>query len=284
MIRGIFTSASGMHVMQERLDIIANNLANVDLIGYKKDLPVMKAFPDIQVRRGDDDGLVVSPLGSYDKMPFVGRLGTGVELNESYTIFNQGSLIETNNEFDIALDGQGFIAVETEKGERYTRNGSFTIDKDGYLVTKDGFKVLTEDGRYIQIKKNNFVIDKEGNIYQNNEYANDPHRLVQLEENEWRDTALIGRLKIVRFPRERELRREGNSLYYENEFTGKAYIAQREERPKVLQGFLEKSNVDPVIEMVNMIEVQRCYEANQKSIQNHDQTLGRIINEVGVYR
>ncbi|MCK4797169.1 MAG: flagellar hook-basal body protein [Spirochaetes bacterium] len=283
MIRGIFTSASGMTVMQSRLDIISNNLANIDKTAYKKDVAVMKSFPDIQVRRQFDDGLVVFPLGSYDKMPFVGKLGTGVELNESYTNYSQGNLKETSNDFDFALDGKGFIAIETEKGERYTRNGSFTIDKHGYLVTKDGYKVLSETG-YIQIKKNNFIIDKEGNIYQNSEFAGDPNRLVQKDENEWRNTELIGTLKIVRFPRERELRRQGDSKYYEDKFTGPVNIASGDERPKVLQGFLESANVNPVTEMVQMIEVQRSYEANQKSIQSHDQTLGRIINEVGMTR
>ena len=284
MIRGIYTSASGMAAMQSKLDIISHNIANVDLTGFKRDVVVMKAFPDIQIRRGEDDGLVSLPIGSYDTMPFVGKLGTGVEVNESYTIYEQGSLKETGNEFDFALDGKGFIAIETEKGERYTRNGSFTIDKDGYLVTKDGLRVLNELGGYIKIKKNNFIIDKEGNIYQNNEFAEDENRLVQKEENEWRDTELIGRLKIVRFPRERELRREGNSFYYENLFTGENYIAQGNERPKVLQGFLESANVNPVIEMTQMIEVHRAYEANQKSIQSHDQLLGKVINEVGLVR
>jgi flagellar basal-body rod protein FlgF len=283
MLRGIYTAAAGMNVMQEKLDIISNNLANVDLAGYKKDVAVMKEFPDIQIRRGSDDGLMAFPLGSYDKMPFVGKLGTGVELNESYTIFSQGSLKETSNDFDFAMDGKGFIAVETEKGERYTRNGSFTIDRDGFLVTKDGLKVLSEDGP-IQIKANNFVIDKEGNIYQNNEFAGDKNRLVQKEENEWKQTEQIGRLKIVRFPRERELRREGNSFYYESEFTGKPFIAEGKDRPKVIQGFLEAANVDPVIEMTQMIEVQRTYEANQKSIQSHDQLLGKVINEAALAR
>lgn len=283
MLRGIHTSASGMNVMQARLDIISNNLANVDLVGYKKDITTMKEFPNIQIRRDSDDGLLSFPLGSYDKMPFVGKLGTGVELNESYTIFSQGSLKETSNDFDFALDGKGFIAVETEKGERYTRNGSFTIDKEGFLVTKDGLKVLSENGP-IQIKANNFVIDKEGNIYENKEYSDDKERLVQKEENEWKETEQIGRLKIVRFPRERELRREGNSFYYENEWTGTPYIAEGNERPKIMQGFLEAANVDPVIEMTQMIEVQRTYEANQKSIQSHDQLLGKVINEAGIAR
>lgn len=283
MIRGIYTSASGMAAMQKKLDVLSNNLANVNKTAYKRDITITKAFPDIQIRRTSDDGLVSFPLGSYDSMPEVGKLGTGVELNESYTVFKQGGLTETSNDFDFALDGKGFIAVETEKGERYTRNGSFTIDKDGYLVTKDGLKVLSEDG-YIKIKKNNFIIDKEGNIYQNSDYTNDDERLVQKDENEWQNRELIGRLKIVRFPHERELRRQGNSLYYESEFTGPAMIALGDARPKVHQRFLETSNVNPVIEMVKMIEVQRTYEANQKSILSHDQTLGKAINQVGVYR
>lgn len=283
MLRGIYTSASGMSAMQSKLDIISNNLANVDLNGYKQDVSVLKSFPDIQIRRGKDDGLVSFPLGSYDTMPFVGKLGTGVELNESYTIFSQGSLKETSNDFDFALEGKGFIAVETEKGERYTRNGAFTIDKEGFLVTKDGLKVLSEEGP-IQIKTNNFVIDKEGNIFVNSEYMDDPNRMVLKEENQWSETEQIGRLKIVRFPRERELRREGNSFYYEDEFTGKPYIAEGENRPTVLQGFLEAGNVNPVVEMTKMIEVQRAYEANQKSIQSHDQLLGKLITDVGVAR
>ncbi|MCG8570516.1 MAG: flagellar hook-basal body protein [Spirochaetes bacterium] len=283
MIRGIFTSASGMQTMQNKLNIISNNLANTDLVGFKKDVVITKAFPDIEIRRGSDDGLVSFPLGSYDEMPSVGQLGTGVELNESFTVYNQGSLKETSNDFDLALEGKGFLTIETEKGERYTRNGTLTIDKDGFLVNKDGLKVLSETG-YLQIKKNNFIIDKEGNIYQNAEFSGDPQRLVQKEENEWKETEWVGRLKIVRFPRERELRREGNSFYYENEFTGEPFIAEGNQRPKVLQGFLETSNVNVVTEMVQMIEVQRNYEANQKSIQSQDALLNKVINEAGIAR
>jgi len=283
MLRGIYTAASGMAAMEKKLDIISNNLANVDLVGFKQDMAIMKANPDMQIRRFDDDGKLSFPLGSYDEAPFVGKLGTGVELNESYTVFNQGSLKETGNDFDLALDGKGFIAIETEKGERYTRNGSFTIDKEGYLITKDGLKVLTETGP-IKIKSNNFVIDKEGNVYQNNEFGQDENRLVLREENEWKETEFIGRLKIVRFPRERELRREGNSFFYKDQFTGEPFIAEGNQRPNVLQNFVEAANVNPVTEMTMMIEVQRSYEANQKSIQSHDQLLGKLINEAGLVR
>lgn len=283
MIRGIHTSAAGMSVMQGKMDIISNNMANVDLSAYKKDVAVMKAFPDIQIRRGSDDGLMAFPLGSYDTMPVVGKLGTGVELNENFTIWEQGNLKETSNDFDFALDGKGFIAIETELGERYTRNGAFTLDKNGFLVTKEGYKVLSETG-YIQIKENNFAVDKEGNIYVNKEYDNDPNRLVKKEENEWKERELIGTLKIVRFPRERELRKEGSSFYYSTEFSGSAQIARGNNRPTVLQGFREGSNVNIVSEMVQMIEVQRLYEANQKAIQSHDNLLGKAINQAGIAR
>lgn len=283
MIRGIHTSAAGMSVMQGKMDIISNNMANVDLSAYKKDVAVMKAFPDIQIRRSSDDGLMAFPLGSYDTMPVVGKLGTGVELNENFTIWEQGNLKETNNDFDFALDGKGFMTIETERGERYTRNGAFTLDKDGYLVTKEGYKVLSETG-YIQIKENNFAIDKEGNIYVNKEYENNPNRLVKRDENEWKERELVGTLKIVRFPRERELRKEGSSLYYSTEFSGSAQIATGNNRPEVLQGFREGSNVNVVSEMVQMIEVQRLYEANQKAIQSHDNLLSKAINQAGVAR
>ena len=284
MVRGIHTAAAGMSVMQSRMDIISNNMANVDLTSFKKDVAVMKSFPDIQIRRGQDDGLMAFPLGSYDTMPVVGKLGTGVELNESFTVWEQGSLKETENDFDLALDGKGFMAVESERGERYTRNGSFTLDKEGFLVTKEGLKVLSEDDSHIQIKENNFAIDKEGKIYVNKEYEGDPNRLVKKDENEWKEREYIGTLKIVRFPRERELRREGTSFYYADEFSGSPIVATGNKRPQVLQGFKESSNVNVVSEMVQMIEVQRLYDANQKSIQSHDSLLSKSVNQVGIAR
>ena len=124
MLRGIYTGASGMIAQDARMDAIANNLANVDQTGYKKDLTLFKAFPDMLLRRINDDGLGITPAGSYDTMPIVGKLGTGVEVNEVYTQFDQGSLQSTENNFDLALEGQGFFTVMTERGERYTRNGA----------------------------------------------------------------------------------------------------------------------------------------------------------------
>jgi flagellar basal-body rod protein FlgG len=279
MVRGLYTGASGMLVQMKRIDVLSNNLANVDTPSYKKDTTIMKSFPEMLMRRINDDGVRVIPSGSYDLMPVIGKMGTGVEVNEVYTRFTQGAFKQTQNDFDLALEGGGFFSVETEDGERYTRNGSFLIDRDGFLVTKDGFQVLGENGP-IQLKKNNFIVDEDGNIFENAEYSEDPLRLVSMEENEWNQTVLLDRLKIVDFPKLRYIKKIGESLYKETDYSEKAFIIEND-RPKVRQGFLEASNVNPVIEMVNLIEVHRTYEANQKMIQAHDAMLSKAVNEVG---
>jgi len=278
LIRGLYTGASGMVVQMHRLDTISNNLANVDLNGYKRDTAINKAFPEILLRRMNDDGMFVFPLGSIDTTPIVGKLGTGAELNEVYTAFTQGSLKQTENPFDLALEGEGFLSVLLPDGERYTRNGSFLLNDEGYLVTKHGEFVLGENGP-IQAKKNNFVIDQDGVIYQNATYSGDERRLVSLEENEWENLERVDRLRIVDFKRPRYLKKMGNSFWRDTEESGPAEIAVGDSRPKVRQGFLESSNVNVVTEMVQMIEVQRTYEANQKMIQTQDSLLGRLINE-----
>jgi len=276
MIRGIYTGASGMISQQARLDVVANNLANVDQTGFKKDQAIFKAFPDMLIRRINESGLGITPAGSYDSMPFVGKLGTGVEVNEVYTQFKQGSLQRTENNFDLALEGNGFFTVNTERGERYTRNGAFTLDQDGILVNHNGYPVMGENG-IIKIQQNNFIINERGEILVNNAISRDPRDAVGMENNDWGDPVVIDRLKIVDFENVREIKKEGDSLYTETEFSGPPLPP---ENVKVVQGFLEKSNVNIIREMVDMIEVQRSYEANQKSVQTSDQALGKLINDI----
>ncbi len=274
MLRGIYTGASGMIAQQARLDVVSNNLANVDKTGFKKDLAIFKAFPDMLIRRLNESGLGVTPAGSYDTMPYVGKLGTGVEVNEVYTDFDQGSLQRTENNFDLALDGRGFLTVKTERGERYTRNGAFTINQDGILMTHNGYPVMGENG-IIRVQQNNFIVNERGEIIVNS--AIDPNSVVGMADNDWRQPVVLDRLKLVDFEKIRELKKEGDSLWMETEFSGPPLPPSD---VKVVQGFLEKSNVNMVREMVDMIEVQRSYEANQKTVQTHDTELGRLINEV----
>ncbi len=279
MIRGLYTGASGMIAQQHRMDALANNIANVDVTGYKKDTSVSKAFPEMLIRRMSDDGVYTFPFGSIDTAPVVGTLGTGVEYNESYTIFAQGPLKQTENPFDLALQGKGFFAVDVDGKEKYTRNGTFLINSEGVLVTKDGHPVLGQKGE-IHLKKNNFVIDEKGNVYENSTFAKNPDRLVSMQENEWDKLKKIDTLKIVNFKRPRYLKKEGESFWKATDESGKALEAKLGASTKVIQGFLEGSNVNPVKEMVAMIQVNRAYEANQKVIQTQDALTGRIVNDV----
>jgi flagellar basal-body rod protein FlgG len=268
-----------MRAQQWRLDAVANNLANVDTDGYKRDVAAFKAFPELLIRRQDDDGVYKHPFGSADAAPIVGKMGTGVELNELYTNFDQGSLKETTSDFDLALDGKGFFTVITPWGERYTRNGSFQLGKEGFLETKEGYPVMGENGP-IRVKANNFQVDKDGRIWINAAYPDEPELLVGRETNQWEDPVLLDTLKLVEFDLDRYLEKQGSSLYRESETSGPAMIIAAGMRPGVLQGFTEASNVDPVVEMVQMIEVNRSYEANQRVIQAEESALGTLINQI----
>jgi flagellar basal-body rod protein FlgG len=272
-----------MRAQQWRLDAVANNLANLDTDGYKKDITAHRAFPELLLRRMSDDGVYRHPFGSGDEAPIIGKLGTGVELNELFTDFSQGAMKETQSDFDVALDGKGFLAVDTPWGERYTRNGSFQLGKEGFLETKEGYQVLGENGP-IKIKANNFQIDKDGGIWVNTVYdSDDPNLMISREGNGWEQTEYLDSLKLVEFELDRYLQKQGSSLYKANEFSGEARVIEGQERPRVVQGFVESANVDPVVEMVQMIEVNRAYEANQKVIQSGDSMLGVLINQTAKF-
>lgn len=274
MVKGLYTGASGMLALQESMNSIAHNLSNVNTDGYKRETAVLKAFPEMLARRVNDDGQVKFPLGSFDKAPIAGKIGTGVEYNEAFVRFEQGSLMETGSEFDFALEGEGFFTLETPNGIRYSRNGSFTISGDGYVVDSHGNYLLSEQGR-IRVARNNFKVDKQANITTNAAIAFDG--FTSMTSNDWQSEIVLGKLKLVDFKHKRYLVREGNHLYAETKFSG---VPRDLENPKVLQGFLEKSTVQPVDEMVRMIEVQRLYEANQKVIQTQDELIGHAVNRV----
>jgi flagellar basal-body rod protein FlgG len=276
MVRGIYTGASGMLAQDAKMDAIANNLANVDKTAYKKDIAIFKSFPEMLIRRINESGLGITPAGSYDTMPYVGKLGTGVELNEVFTDFEQGSLQRTENNFDLALEGKGFFTVMTERGERYSRDGSFTINQEGILMTHNGNPVMGENG-IIRVHHNNFIVNERGEIVVNGDLSADPRDVVSMNSNNWSNPVVIDKLKLVDFENIREIKKEGDSMYRETEYSGPPLPPGE---LKVVQGFLEKSNVNIVREMVDMIEVQRSYEANQKTVTSHDQALGKLINEV----
>jgi len=284
MLRGIYTSATGMIMNQYKMDVIANNLANVDKTAFKGEDAIFKSFPEMLIRRTRDDGLGWVPIGSFDLAPVVGKLGTGVELNEIFTRFETGPVKKTDNPFDLMIDDRSnstpsFFVVLTDRGEKLTRSGSFILDKDGYLVTPDGFPLMGEKGP-IKVSRWNWVVKENGEIWINKKYGNDPNVGTNETQNQWEEPVLLDRIKIrtVEFPR--ELKKEGNSFYAITPESGPMLDLKEDKFPLILQGYLEASNVNIVREMTKMIEVQREYEANQKSVTTHDSLLGKLINEV----
>ena len=267
MVRGWYTGASGMNAQQQRLDAISNNLANVDTTSYKRDITVSKNFPELLLRRMDDDGVYRNPFGSADAAPVIGKIGLGVELNELFTDFEQGSFKPTGGAADFALEGKGFFSVETPRGERYTRNGNFTVGVEGYLMTKEGFPVLGEHGR-INLQDTKYTVNKNGEVW------------VRPINNTDANPVLLDRLKLVTFENDRFIKKEGSSLYTDTPVSGPAVAAEGPTRPTIAQGYIEASNVNVVNEMVQMIEVNRAYEANQKSIQSEDTMMAKLWGEV----
>jgi flagellar basal-body rod protein FlgF len=286
MLRGIYTGTNGMVSQQVRMDVIANNLANADKTAFKRDTTLFKTFPEMLIHRYDEDGVGKVPMGSFDTAPVVGKLGLGMEVNEVYTRFEQGAVKKTDSPFDIMLQDKpgaerpAFFMVMTNRGERMSRSGAFILDKNGNLVTPQGFPLLGEKGP-IQITHSNFLIKENGEIYINADIGNHPQTTTSKEHNRFQNPILLDKLKIRTVENPRHLDKEGDSFYADTPESGEPEPFKTElEGPEVLQGFLEASNVQVVTEMVEMIEVNRAYEANSKAIQTQDQLLGRLINEV----
>ena len=254
MVKGLYTAYTGMINEQHRMDVLTNNLANASTVGYKKEGATSQAFDEVlavKIKDTTDPGRV-KPLGG---------ISLGVKIGENYTDYSQGSLRETHNSYDMALAGTGFFSVEfTNKAgqtsTKYTRDGSFTLNKEGYLVTQDGDYVLGKNGRIRLDTLQNTIIDKSGNIYQNNR--------------------LVSTLDITDFEDYNYLEKYGEN-YYQPVNGAK----EKNGDYQVIAGYLEMSNMKVVSEMVEMISVSRAYETNQKLIQTYDSSLEIAANQIG---
>ncbi|MDF2594593.1 MAG: flagellar basal-body rod protein FlgF [Clostridia bacterium] len=254
MVRGLYTAATGMNVQAKKMDIISNDLANVNTTGYKKDTAVVGSFPQILASRLNDVQNHVPNNG------VIGGMSLGARIEEIYTNFTQGSVIKTDGMVDLAIQGEGFFAVQTPTDMLYTRDGNFSINQAGEMVTKEGYYVLSQEGQPITFGE---------------EFLSNGGQVVVKEGGEvYRGAEFVDTIALVRFEDNGTLQKADNNLYRSEEqalpFQG-----------SVLQGFLESSNVNPVTAMVDMITVSRAYEANQKVIQTQDSLLGKAVNEVG---
>ncbi|HOK41589.1 MAG TPA: flagellar basal-body rod protein FlgF [bacterium] len=262
MVRGLYTAASGMLARDGQINVIANNLANVNTTGFKRDETIFREFPKYLQQRLNDD-VMLTDKGLIDFMPPVGLLGTGVTVDEIFTEFQQGDLYETGNKCDAALWGDGFFAIQTPTGERYTRNGNFTLNQNGELVTMQGYKVLDINNQPINVAYQDFTITPDGSVYIRQDTAN----------------TYLTKLKIVQFENKRALKKIGENFYEPTEYSGAMSLSPKD--VEVRQSYVEKANVNIVKEMVLMIEVNRAYELNHRLIRNYDELAGKAVNEVG---
>ncbi len=254
MIRGLYTAGAGMMLQMARQDVVANNLANVNTSGFKKNTAVAKAFPDMLISRlgeckEDQRGELKVQIPVL-----IGRLGTGASVSGIYTDYDNSNLKKTDSPCDLALTGAGYFVVQTPEGQRYTRSGEFKINSEGILTTNTGYPVLDNNDSPITIT-GDFLVDERGNIDVEGEN--------------------VAGLKIVDFNDLQIMERLGDNLSNSPEEP----ILM--ERPEILQGYIEQSNVNAVKEMVTLISVVRAYESLQKMVQAEDEITGQAIEKVG---
>lgn len=256
MVKGLYTAYTGMIHQQKRLDVITNNMANAATVGFKKEGATAQAFDEVLAVKIKDRSESFLNRG-------IGNMSMGVKIGETYTDYDQGSFRSTEATYDLALEGSGFFAIEFtnkagETSTKYTRDGSFTLTQDGYLVTKDGDFVLNNNGNRIQLNPTavSVAINSLGDIYV--------------------DDVIVDRVGVTDFEDYNYLEKYGENMY--NLVDGGT---ETEAAALVRQGYLEQSNVQVVKEMVEMINVTRAYETNQKIIQAIDDTLEKAVNSVG---
>ena len=255
MVKGLYTAATGMVNEQRRVDVLANNLANSSTTGFKAEGSTSESFYDVLAYKIKDTS---EPFAARR----LGAMNLGVKIGETYTDYSEGSFVTTNNDYDMALSGKGFFAIEftSKQGEvstKYTRAGDFIVNTKGELVNKNGDFVLDINGQHIildPIVKPTMGLD--GTIYQNGN--------------------AVATIQVQDFEDYNYLKKYGENYY--DAVEGATPI---ESTATIYNGMLEASNVQTVKEMVNLINYQRAYETNQKMIQAHNETLEVAVNDLG---
>ncbi|MFS0783820.1 flagellar hook-basal body protein [Bacillus sp. 1P06AnD] len=276
MLRGFYTAASGMIAQQRRTEMLTNNMANVNTPGYKQDQSSLRAFPEMLMQRMDTSGSAGKAGLNLPGSSYLGGVNTGVYVQETTPLFTQGDLQGTEKNTDLALEdrampvnqstgttGSVFFTVSNDDGNRrYTRNGNFTIDQQGYLTTPSGHYVLNTEGSRIKLDNDAFTVNSNGEVFENDRrisqigvaYADNPNALVK----------------------------EGNGLFKAG--NGQALpsaLGNANVQFSVHQGYVERSNVDSSRSMTDMMTAYRAFEANQKVLQAYDRSTDKMVNEVG---
>ncbi len=279
MLRSLWTGASGMIAQQTSVDTISNNLANVNTVGYKKETVEFRSllYQKLQTETTDHNG---------DPKPVIGQVGSGVRTGAITSRFTQGNLTQTDEPFDLAIDGEGFFAVQTPNGETaYTRNGSllFAIASDGLALTNsEGYPLLDTTGTPIVLPGTTDVskisIDVDGKVI---EAVDEPYEAADGTTKYNTEHVTRAQLGIVQFNNPSGLMKVSGSMYQESLASGEPRMEVEDEvlkRSVIRSGYLEASNVQTVDEIVNLIVSQRAYEMNSKVITASDQMLQQANN------
>lgn len=263
MIRALWTAATGMNAQQLNVDVISNNLANANTTGYKAARAEFKDLIYDTIQGPSNQQYVGSPVNI--------QVGVGVRPAATARDFSEGNLQQTNNPFDLAIDGKGFFVVQGLNGQRlYTRDGSFKLSVSGnqaMLVTSEGYPVLDDTGNPITFDstQKEIIISRTGEVSAKDDTGNVQNLGI--------------RLAVVNFINPDGLQAQGDNLYAETVASGQPiYDNPTNPQNEVLQGFLETSNIKVVQEMVNLITAQRVYEINSKSIQAADEMMNTANN------
>lgn len=252
MVKGLYTSYTGLVNQQNRLDVVTNNLANATTTGYKKEGYTTQSFDSVY-------GIKVKDLTVGGVNENIGKLSLGAKIGETYRDWSNGSFISTSSNYDFALSGEGMFSISFtnklgEESTLYTRDGSFQMNSEGYLVTKDGDFVLGENGP-IQLPTDlsELSVQPTGEIYADGQY--------------------IDRFALVNFEDYNYVEAYGENLY--RAVDGATFT---DATATVNQGYLESSNINVVSEMVDMITIAREFESNQKVMTTIDEMLGKMVN------
>jgi flagellar basal-body rod protein FlgG len=257
MYPALWIAKTGLDAEQTRMSVISNNLANVNTTGFKRDRAVFEdlIYQNIRQTGANSTGDTTLPSGLY--------LGTGVRTVATQKLHTQGNIVQTNNSFDIAVQGRGFFQIAHPDGSiAYTRDGSFGLDPNGQLVTQNGY--LLEPAITIPANTTSVTIGSDGTVSAQIAGNNAPTQ--------------IGNITLAQFINPTGLEAVGDNLYRESLASGSPQVDTPGQNGSgtLIQGSLESSNVNVVEELVNMIETQRAYEMNSKAISTTDDMLSYV--------
>jgi flagellar basal-body rod protein FlgG len=259
-MQALRTAATGMAAQQLNVEVISNNIANMNTVGFKRQSAV---FEDLLYQTQEQPGVQSSDQGNV--VPTGVQIGAGVKAGSVYRITGQGTLTNTGNTFDLAINGSGYFQVLLPSGETaYTRAGNFSVNAQGQMVTADGY--LVQPTITIPQNSSNVTISQAGQVQVTTPGNPTP--------------TVVGQLQLATFLNDAGLDAQGNNLYLESAASGPATAANpgAPGYGVVMQGYTEASNVDPVSEITNLIVAQRAYEMNSKVITTADQMLSTANN------